>query len=439
MKRLYKGGFLSTLITFKLFSQLTTDGHVDERGTANGRGQQSRRVEVGTRRPWQGSKDKTTKRRSCFGIQSFNSGACVSSLQDHHRRLPYGTRGVGYVARGASSGEDQNQEHPHKVQHPHHQGRNDHQSTRVIGQHKREESVIQPHGTCWREPYLRADGGAIVCSRGTAASRSFCHLSDEDDTLVQAEQVCSTDGDGQGPTRGQGASSALRQGLLVIQNENLQSWSSAMFQLPEVRASGRFMHPGSTDLSILSRSAHKQGLQREDRHHPEMFELQRTPRNDFHELSGKKERSRVHGPDCRPDKASYGSTQEASKEDRRDICTSSTGLSRQYQCCRDPQLQAIRSEHPIYATQETSRIGLSTAAEGSSTTEGRTVQTLYMGKTEDIGQTARGRGTGTSYNHSGTSGSLESVGRHQTRESSADSSFDQDDRGSSRCNQTTEY
>ena len=61
-----------------------------------------------------------------------------------------------------------------------------------------------------------------------------------------------------------------------------------------------------------------------------------------------------------------------------------------------------------------------------------------MGKTEDTGQTARGRGTGTSYNHSGTSGSLESVGRHQTRESSADSSSDQDDRGSSRCNQTTD-
>ena len=202
----YKGGFLSTLITFKLFSQLTTDGHDDERGTAHGRGQQSRRMESGTRRPWQGSKDgkQTTKRRCCRdGIQSFDSGACVSSLQDHHRRLPYGTRGVGYVARGASSGEDQNQEHPHKVQHPHHQGRNDHQSTRVIGQHKREESVIQRHGTCWREPYLRADGGAIVCSRGTAASRSCCHLSDKDDTLVQAEQVCSTDGDGQGPTRGQ--------------------------------------------------------------------------------------------------------------------------------------------------------------------------------------------------------------------------------------------
>ena len=160
--------------------------------------------------------------------------------------------------------------------------------------------------------------------------------------------------------------------------------------------------------------------------------------NDFHELSFKKERSRVQGPDCCPDKASYGSTQEASKEDRRDICTSSTGLSRQYQCCRDPQTQTIRSEHPIYATQETSGIGLSTAAEGSSTTGGRTVQTLYMVKTEDTGQTARGRGTGTSYNHSGTSGSLESVGRHQTRESSADSSFDQDDRGSSRCNQTTD-
>ena len=161
MKRLYKDVFLSTLITFKLFSQLTTNGHDDKRGTANGRGQQSRRVEVGTRRPWQGSKDgrQTIKRRCCRGgIQSFNSGACVTSLQDHHRRLTYGTRGVGYVARGASSGEDQNQEHPHKVQHPHHQGRNDHQSTRVIGQHKREESVIQPHGTCWREPYLRADG-----------------------------------------------------------------------------------------------------------------------------------------------------------------------------------------------------------------------------------------------------------------------------------------
>ena len=159
------------------------------------------------------------------------------------------------------------------------------------------------------------------------------------------------------------------------------------------------MHSGGTDLLILCRSAHKQGLQREDRHHPEMFELQRTPRNYFHELSGKKERSRVHGPDCHPDKASYGSTQEASKEDRRDIRTSSTGLSRQYQCCRDPQTQAIRSEHPIYATQETSGIGLSTAAEGSSTTEDRTVQTLYMGKTEDAGQTARGRGTGTSYYH----------------------------------------
>ena len=66
-----------------------------------------------------------------------------------------------------------------------------------------------------------------------------------------------------------------------------------------------------------------------------MIELQRTPRNDFHELSGKKKRSRVHGPDCHPDKSSYGSTQEASKEDRRDICTSSTGLFRQYQCCRD--------------------------------------------------------------------------------------------------------
>ena len=255
---------------------------------------------------------------------------------------------------------------------------------------------------------------------------------------MQAEQVGSTDGDGQGPTRGQGASFALHQGLRVIQDQNLQSWSSAMFQLPEVRASGHFMHSGSTDLSILCRSTHKQGLQREDRHHPEMFELQWTPRNDVHELSVKKERSRVHGPDCHPDKASYGSTQEASKEDRRDMCTSSTGLSRQYQCCRDPQTQTIRSEHPIYAAQETSVIGLSTAAEGSSTTEGRTVQTLYMGKTEDTGQTARGRGTGTSYNHSGTSGTLESVGRHQTGESSADSSSDQDDRGSSRCNQTTD-
>ena len=86
---------------------------------------------------------QTTKRRCCRdGIQSFDSGACVSSLQDHHGRLPYGTRGVGYVARGASSGEDQNQKHPHKVQHPHHLGRNDHQSARVIGQHKREESII---------------------------------------------------------------------------------------------------------------------------------------------------------------------------------------------------------------------------------------------------------------------------------------------------------
>ena len=113
-------------------------------------------------------------------------------------------------------------------------------------------------------------------------------------------------------------------------------------------------------------------------------------------------------------------------------------VARQYHCCRDPQTQAIPSEHPIYATQETSGICLSTAAEGSSTTEGRTVQTLYLGKTEDTGQTARGRGTGTSYNHSGTSGSLESVGRHQTRESSVDSSSDQDDRGSSRCNQTTD-
>ena len=130
-------------------------------------------------------------------------------------------------------------------------------------------------------------------------------------------------------------------------------------------------------------------------------------------------------------------TQEACKEDRRDIRTSSTGLSRQYQCCRGPQTQAIRSEHPIYVTQETSGIGLSTAAEGSSTTEGRTVQRLYMGKREETGQTARCRGTGTSYNHSVTSGSLESVGRHQTRESSADSSSDQDDRGSSRCNQIT--
>ena len=308
----------------------------------------------------------------------------------------------------------------------------------VIRQHKREENVIQPHGTCWREPYLRADKGVVVCSRGTAASRSCCHLCDKDETLVQAEQVGSTDGDGQGPTRGQGASSALHQGLRVIQDENLQAWSSAMFQLPEVRASGRFMHSGSTDLSILCRSAHKHRLQREDRHHPEMLELQRTTRNDFHELSGKKERSRVHGPDCHPDKASYGSTQESSKEDRRDIRTSSTGLSRQYQCCRDPQLQAIRSEHPIYATQKTSGIGLSTAAEGSSTTEGRTVQTLYMGKTEDTGQTARGRGTGTSYNYSGTSGILESGRKHETRESSADSSSDQDDRGSSRCNQTTD-
>ena len=61
-----------------------------------------------------------------------------------------------------------------------------------------------------------------------------------------------------------------------------------------------------------------------------------------------------------------------------------------------------------------------------------------MGKTEDTGQTARGRGTGTSYNHISTSGSLESVGRHQTRESSADSSSDQDDRSSSRYNQTTD-
>ena len=90
MKRLYRGVLLSTLITFKLFSQLTTDGHDDERGTANGRGQQSRRVEVGTRRPWQMCKDerRTPKRRCCRdGSQSFDTGACVNSLQDHYRRL----------------------------------------------------------------------------------------------------------------------------------------------------------------------------------------------------------------------------------------------------------------------------------------------------------------------------------------------------------------
>ena len=44
---------------------------------------------------------------------------------------------------------------------------------------------------------------------------------------------------------------------------------------------------------------------------------------------------------------------------------------------------SIRASH-IYATQETSVIGLSTAAEGSSTTEGRTVQTLYMGKQKTL-------------------------------------------------------
>ena len=169
-----------------------------------------------------------------------------------------------------------------------------------------------------------------------------------------------------------------------------------------------------------------------------MFELQRTTRN-YCQATVRQEET-LQGPWSRlsPRQSHLWKHQEASKEDRRDIRTSSTGLSRQHQCCRDPQMQAIRLEHPIYATQETSGIGLSTEAEGSSTTEGRTVQTLYMGKTEDTGQAARGRGTGTSHNHSGTSGSLESVGRHQTRESSADSSSDQDDRGSSRCNQTTD-
>ena len=108
-KRLSKCDFFNTSITIKLFSRLiTTGGQVNKRGIAHRPRHRSQRVVAGPM-------DRRQTKLRCFseGSQCPDTRAWrASSIQDHHRKLPDGTRSACYVVRGSSSSEDQNQDYP---------------------------------------------------------------------------------------------------------------------------------------------------------------------------------------------------------------------------------------------------------------------------------------------------------------------------------------
>ena len=91
--------------------------------------------------------------------------------------------------------------------------------------------------------------------------------------------------------------------------------------------------------------------------------------------------------------------------------------------------KTIRTSHLCHLRSHQASVSSTRGVERKTLIQSRvalsTVQARYMGETKKTA--ARGRGTGTCYNHNGTSGILEFVGKHKKMESSFDSISDEDD------------